>query len=395
MTKKRIEKSLAEIILHAPALGYITGAWKKIIETKDIPTMATNGISLMYNPEFVDTLTDSELTAVLLHEIFHCVYLHPTEITNIEQKGKIKEIYTIALEIVVNAAVREFSQWTLPGKPFSILRDNSNLPIGEKIYHYDPMGHNHTAKEIYDEIIKNLPPQQANGATLVSELGKTNDALSNDVLPLPDKNAQQEAIERSIATIEKLQKQRGTLPQGLARFLKKLQQSRVPWQRILQNFVTSIVKGHEDMTWQRPNWRRSQDIILPGKIDREMDPIVVAIDTSGSISSAQLNTFASEIAKLSQFCPEITVITTDAQVHEVVKIRNVKEFLAKVKFKGGGGTNFTDVFEKIKKCALMVFFTDGYATYPEKSPKYPVLWVLTKDNQKPPFGKVVYILEEF
>jgi predicted metal-dependent peptidase len=42
----------------------------------------------------------------------------------------------------------------------------------------------------------------------------------------------------------------------------------------------------------------------------------------------------------------------------------------------------------------MIFFTDGYATYPEKPPRYPVLWVLTKDNQTPPFGKVCYVFDE-
>lgn len=393
MTRNRIEKSLSEIILYAPALGYITGAWREIIETRDIPTMATNGVSLLYNPEFVNSLADVELTAVLLHEIFHCVYLHPSEITNIEQRGKIRELYTVAMEIVVNATVKEFPQWILPGKPFSILKDKANIPLGEKIYHYDPMGHDHTAKEVYDEMVKNLPPQPSASAASVSGLEKADDIIANDVLPLPDKNAQQEAVERTIATIERLQKQKGTLPQGLARFLKKLQQSRIPWQRILQNFVATVVKGHEDMTWQRPNWRKSQDIVLPGKIDREMDPIVVAVDTSGSISNEQLNAFASEIAKLSQFCSEITIVTADAQVHEIVKIKNAKEFLLKVKFKGGGGTDFTDVFQKIKKCSALVFFTDGDAAYPPKAPRYPVLWILTKDSSTPPFGKVAHVLD--
>jgi predicted metal-dependent peptidase len=42
----------------------------------------------------------------------------------------------------------------------------------------------------------------------------------------------------------------------------------------------------------------------------------------------------------------------------------------------------------------MVFFTDGYANYPDHRPEYPVLWIVTKDHQKPPFGKVAFILED-
>ncbi len=350
--RNRIEKSLAEIILHAPALGYITGAWREIIETRDISTMATNGISLMYNPDFVATLSDSELTAVLLHEIFHCVYLHPTEITVVEQNSKVKELYDIAMEIVVNATVKEFKKWELPGKPFSILKDESHSL--EKIYHYDSLGHNHTAKEIYEEIVKKFPPQKLATVTtaILGSSGSGKDSLRGDVLPLPDKNAQQEAVERSIATIEKLRKQVGTLPQGLQRLLKKLQQSRVPWQRILQNFIATVVKGYEDMSWQKPNWRKSQDFILPGKIDREIDPIVVAVDTSGSISQKELTSFASEIAKLSSICSEITVVTTDAQVHEVVKIKDAKDVLTRLKFKGGGGTNFSLCLKKLRNVQL-------------------------------------------
>jgi predicted metal-dependent peptidase len=89
-----------------------------------------------------------------------------------------------------------------------------------------------------------------------------------------------------------------------------------------------------------------------------------------------------------------TVITTDAEVHEVVKVKDLKELLNKINFEGGGGTDFRDVFEKVKKCNAMIFFTDGYATYPEDPPRYPVLWVLTKDNEKPPWGNVAYIFNE-
>ncbi len=79
---------------------------------------------------------------------------------------------------------------------------------------------------------------------------------------------------------------------------------------------------------------------------------MVAVDTSGSISQKELTSFASEIAKLSSICSEITVVTTDAQVHEVVKIKDAKDVLTRLKFKGGGGTNFSLCLKKLRNVQL-------------------------------------------
>ncbi|MGB9811361.1 MAG: VWA-like domain-containing protein [Dictyoglomus turgidum] len=381
--REKIEKALSTIILFYPSLGYIIYKWD-IRESTDIPTMATNYKELLYNPEFVSTLTDSQVAGVVLHEIFHCVFLHPTEITRIQSKGKNLELWTIAEEIVVNAAVKDLSNnsITLPGEPMSPFR--TGIPSGPS-YWYDPMGHTHTAEEIYQELVKKLP-----------ELPKTSaNLLVNDVMPEEQKTEQLEATETAIAVLEDLRKRRkGQLPGGLNRLFKKIKESRIPWDRILQNFVGSIVSGMDDVSWSRLETRRNhEEVLQPGLVENSVEDIIVAIDTSGSISQEQLATFASGVAKLLQYTQEVTVITTDAKVHEKVKVSSIGDLLKNIKFKGAGGTDFTEVFQQIKKCNCLIFFTDGYATYPNKAPKYPVLWILTKEGSKPPFGKVAYMLD--
>ena len=44
--------------------------------TDELPTAATNGRDVIYNPQFVDTLTDKKLNFVVLHEALHKVYQH-------------------------------------------------------------------------------------------------------------------------------------------------------------------------------------------------------------------------------------------------------------------------------------------------------------------------------
>ena len=48
----------------------------KVKFMEDLPTAATNGRDVMYNPKFIDTLNDKELNYVVLHEALHKVYQH-------------------------------------------------------------------------------------------------------------------------------------------------------------------------------------------------------------------------------------------------------------------------------------------------------------------------------
>ena len=386
---KEIENAFSKIILYFPALSPIIFGWE-VKSSDEVPTMATDYKRLFYSEDFVKRLTPKELRAVILHEIFHNVFLHPTEITKVQSQGKDPKLWTIALEIVTNASTialtEETQEFQLPGKPYSPL--SSDPPPEGEVYFYDPVGETKTAEEIYEMLIRNEKAKKVCYMLLEGA------PLCKDILPPDNKTDVQEAIEKAIAVLEKLQKQQGILPDNLNRLLKKLTTAKVPWHRILHNFVATIIAGADDLSWSRPDFKKTKDIILPGLVQQELEDIVVVVDTSGSISDKALRSFASEIAKLSTYTDELVVITTDAKVHEQVKIRDTRDLLLKLKFKGGGGTDFNDVFNQVKKCQAMVFFTDGYATYPSNPPKYPVLWILTSDHQRPPFGKVAYMLDD-
>ncbi len=45
-------------------------------ESRSIPTMATDGVSLYFNPDFVDTLNSATLAGVLAHEVMHPALQH-------------------------------------------------------------------------------------------------------------------------------------------------------------------------------------------------------------------------------------------------------------------------------------------------------------------------------
>ena len=91
-------------------------------------------------------------------------------------------------------------------------------------------------------------------------------------------------------------------------------------------------------------------------------------------------------------------MSADAAVHEVVKITKFSNLLNKIKFKGGGGTDFRPVFDKVKELnifpELLIYLTDAYGSFPEKQPNYPVLWCLTEENSVVPWGHSVHIPNE-
>ena len=75
----------------------------ELIEASDrCETMATDGINIYWNDEFVKTLTDSQIQAVLVHEACHVIWEHP--LRNVSKKWN-HDIWNVATDYVINAWV--------------------------------------------------------------------------------------------------------------------------------------------------------------------------------------------------------------------------------------------------------------------------------------------------
>ena len=74
---ERIRKARTALLLDHPFFGSLLFRLKSE-EDRVIPTMATNGVVLRYNPAFVDTLNAATLAGVLAHEVMHPALKHHT-----------------------------------------------------------------------------------------------------------------------------------------------------------------------------------------------------------------------------------------------------------------------------------------------------------------------------
>ena len=155
-----------------------------------------------------------------------------------------------------------------------------------------------------------------------------------------------------------------------------------------------------DWNWVPPNRKLlSLDMYMPSIVKEHLN-VIVAVDTSGSISAEELSAFATEAHSIitSLTSVRMIIIDCDAKVQSVLTIENgmsidgsTLPWEGKV-WLGRGGTSFVPVFDWVdangENPDLLIYFTDGYGTFPDHEPHYHVVWVMTTDVQTP-FGHLI------
>ena len=131
--------------------------------------------------------------------------------------------------------------------------------------------------------------------------------------------------------------------------------------------------------------------------NKAMKRVLIAIDTSGSCSGCVMNEFLREtknllqdISEISSF-EEVILMQCDTEVQSEEHFYDVWEFPEEnsMKMKGFGGTDFRPVFQRVQQIMdteqsevdFLVYFSDGYGTFPQKQPEYPVFFVLTQQDE--------------
>ena len=140
---------------------------------------------------------------------------------------------------------------------------------------------------------------------------------------------------------------------------------------------------------------------LEYKEEKVIRDFVIAIDTSGSVQGEIVQAFLTKtynILKSSESFNKkvnIHIIQCDAKVQSdtvVTNLQELEQLFSKLKLKGFGGTDFRPVFdyvEKLKKDGEftklkgLIYFTDGYGTFPNQKPDYDTAFVFVdKDDYR-------------
>lgn len=174
---------------------------------------------------------------------------------------------------------------------------------------------------------------------------------------------------------------RGELPEHQKQALEKLlTPPTISWKQLLKRFVGTIPYGHRK-TRTRLSRRQPERYDISGSIHDRIVKIVVAIDTSGSMSNEDLEGIMVEIFAIigSRKC-EVTIIECDAEIQRVYKACSVKDVSFDIQ--GRGGTSFSPVVQYVNsnryfRDSILIYFTDGMG---EKAIPRPLtlhtIWVL-------------------
>jgi predicted metal-dependent peptidase len=361
----RLAKAKTALVLEHPFVGTIALNMPFIL-TREVPTAATNGKYVKFNPDFIAPLTDEELKFLVAHECFHPMLEH-----NYRRGERQGRRWNMAGDYVINKLLTDEKIGRMPKQGL----------LNDQIYQ--------AGGGTSDGIYNILPEQDEDGG-----YGGNGDPFDNceDAPGSPAEKAQQQAeMKVKVAQAAQAAKMMGQLSANMQRLVDEVLQPKVDWRDVLQRF---LVKCKDDTrTFARFNRRFiSQGLYLPSVTGEKMGEVCFAVDCSGSIDQRTINQFAAEIAKVKDdLCPErIHVLYFDSEVSHVESYGS--DDTLDIKPHGGGGTDFAPVFAKIIELGIdpvaIVFLTDLCCSSFGDQPDAPVLWVST-DRGTAPFGEVV------
>jgi predicted metal-dependent peptidase len=190
----------------------------------------------------------------------------------------------------------------------------------------------------------------------------------------------------------------GSMPAGSERLVETVKQASVDWRSVLRRFLQEVART--DYSWVQPNRRYiAQGMYLPSLYSKEIGPMVVAIDTSGSIDNTLLSIFGAEFeSAVKEMQPRrVHAMYCDARIQGIDTFEQGEP--VELNPRGGGGTSFVPVFDELDKLedkpVCVVYLTDLFGDFPKDDHGVPTLWVTpSRYAQKAvPFGEIVPVEE--
>lgn len=378
--EKKIVRARVGMIVDEPFFGHI--AMQLILverETMNPPTMATDGYRLYYHPDYVMSISDEELQGVIAHEVGHIALMHMLRRGNRERWR-----WNYACDFAVNDLVTKEFQ----------------LPQGILL---NPEFSDQTAEWIYSKLPENQEKELV--ITLDSHAewdengegdgeggdgeGDGDGTGDQDTGSSPDsKEGLEQHIREMVAQSAVQARMKGKLPAHLQELVDGTLQPKLGWKAILRDTIVSCAKS--DFTLYPPNKKHIyRGFILPGITGTEIN-IACVFDTSGSISSEEMNYFLSELKGICDQYDEYTIYlrTCDTVIHQKWELHPFTP--VPTILEGRGGTSFIEALEEADNLPItsLVYMTDGYGSFPDKEPRFPVIWVSTTDAEYP-WGRVI------
>ena len=392
-------------------------------ENKDIPTAGTDGETIYYNPEYLESLSVEEQTFVFAHEVCHIAFNHI-----LRSEGKDHELWNIAADGVINQFLKrdglkmakgvvdiaEAINYDAEQLYEKLLQEeqqrqqqqqngqgNGQNQQGNQQQNQQQSGGGsgegsqeeekqqdvgHDTHSMWEQAVKKHKEEQEK-----TELEKKQEELEGmgekDAFKknLEDKKKQLEELKEAIS---KKASQAGTSTNRDVRTVNDIGTAKpiVDWRYVLREAIKY------DVDWSYKNATLEDGVVVANLEEQPMPETEIVLDTSGSINEVLLKNFLRECKNILQHT-KLKVGCFDTEFYGFHEIRT-EEDIENMRFEGGGGTDFgVAVGAFSRRVENKIIFTDGEASMPDM-PLDAVWIVFGGERINPKGGRVIHITPE-
>lgn len=376
------------------AAWYGTGSLKlDMHEDNGVKTAATNGKIMPYNAEFVSTLTDGACITLVAHETGHPAFGHiwrfaghpnPTLVNMACDYWLNEQLENDGFEPIPNwLRDRRFDGKSVVEILGILGREEREKPDGQK-----PTDNPNKPDDM-------LPPDDNSDGDSEGE----GDKPSNK--PSQDERSDEASWQIFAEEAKMLADKRGRMSAAAGRAVEENRKPKAdPW-AVLARFVARHADP-TDYTWAKPNRRMlaASGFYMPGMDNPNTAPIILVVDTSGSVTQDMLNEFAAHATIIMQeHRPQaLHVIYCDAEVNGTVSF-TPDDGPVRLTMMGGGGTAFQPAFDYIAahpgeyadaSCIVYLTDADGDNETLTDTANLPTMWGIVPGWNRPlPFGESI------
>lgn len=381
------------------------------------PTMGVDMKGVLgYNEEFLNEIDRQVMPFLIAHEVMHVALGHHSVMKRRFKQIKSDDDSTKMDLIQHRKLLNIAADYAING----ILKDEG-FEFDTDRFLYDPKFENMSMEEIYDYLLENqeeieIPMMDMTMEEMMEQFGDDEDG---ECQPMPfdrledefedEENENitgdtdeeiKEEWEQKMHEAFKHAKNRGDESAGIKELIDNIEQETINWRAYLRKELKSFCKNKYNTI--KPSRRGMVHGYHLPSIEGDEISVIVALDTSGSMTQKQLADALSEVRGIMRSGDNVNVkfLMHDTEVKKVIEIDgrssgngliNNDEF----EVVGRGGTSHIPVFEWVEenkydsRSNILVCFTDAYSNFPENEPfGLRTIWVVNS-GETPPFGEVI------
>ncbi|MDY5021283.1 MAG: VWA-like domain-containing protein [Blautia sp.] len=389
----------------------------------EIKLLGTDGRLLFYQPrELMELFCKGHelVNRAYLHSLFHCVFLH---VFPREEKGlkPDREYWDLACDVAVEEILDGLYLKCIHIPQSAARRQAKALLLKE--------GRVVTAQRVYRRLQKLHLPQnrmdELKREFTVDDHRKWYETLPGHPKTQMLRNNWEDIRNKMQTEMETFSKEAAKDGKSLMDQLSAENRQRYDYKEFLRKFSVLKEEMKVDMdAFDYIYYQYGMELYgnmpliepLETKEERRVEDFVIVLDTSMSCKGELIQKFLEEtysvLSETESFFRRIHVhiIQCDDKIQSDTLIENAKQleqYMKNVTIKGQGGTDFRPPFayvqellrqKKFTKLRGLIYFTDGYGTFPAKKPDYETAFVFLKEDYRdidvPPWAIKLILGEE-